>query len=258
MGGSHEESLRRRRHRCLRSCPGRATDRECGSIRRLESYAAANLDGTRVVRTGSQFVGQSFTAADGWIDSVTLYLVKTGNPSGNATVRLYSHTGTFGTSSRPGTVLATSSSVPLSNITATGSTLQAVNFTFPTPVQLVGGQNYVFAIDSGNGDTSNYIAARTDVTAPTHPGNPTYSASGSTWTVQTIVDVGFIVYETPLDTTGPVITTNVSEGASYPTPRRSASRRTTRSRGPSRQRRPSTATRAPAVPAFRPLAATHW
>jgi hypothetical protein len=223
-----------------------------------DSYSVANVDGTRVCRTGAAFVGQSFTAMDGWIDSVTLYLVKTGNPSGNAVVRLYTHTGTFGTDSRPGTVLATSASVPLSAITATGSTLQAVSFTFPTPVQLTAGQQYVFAINSPNGDTSNYIAVRTDVSLPTHPGNPTYSTTGSTWTVQTIVDLGFVVYETPLDTNPPVITANVTEGASYPRQCPSPSRRPMLSRVRYRRQRRSMGFRSRAVPAFWCPAATPW
>ena len=185
-----------------------------------DSYPSANMDGTRIIRAGStQFIGQSFTAVDGWIDSVTFYMLKLGNPSGNAVARLYAHTGTYGTDSRPGTVLATSSFVALSEITATGGTIQAVTFPFPTPVQLTAGQNYVVAVQSNNGDSSNYVAVRTDVSFPAHPGNLVSSTNGTTWSVQTITDVGFVVYETLPDTEAPVIAANVSEGASYPTPK---------------------------------------
>ena len=53
--------------------------------------------------------GQSFTGNGGTLDSCVFELGKSGSPTGNAVAKIYNHTGTYGTSSKPtGAALATS------------------------------------------------------------------------------------------------------------------------------------------------------
>ena len=64
---------------------------------------------------GNPAVGQSFTGNGLILNSAEFYLKKKGSPTGNAVVKIYAHSGTYGTSSVPtGSALATSDNFDVS------------------------------------------------------------------------------------------------------------------------------------------------
>jgi hypothetical protein len=123
---------------------------------------------------------QTFTASsNAWennIASVSLYLTKTGSPTGNATVKIYATSGGLPTGSALGSQTLAYSSI------ATG-----VNeFVFSTLVEITPGEVYAIVLDPGAGVSGGaYIAwnyQNTDVYAGGQ--SCTSANSGSTWTAE--------------------------------------------------------------------------
>lgn len=141
---------------------------------------------------GAAPAGQSFTAIDGTLDSVAFHLTKQGVPTGNAYAVLYSHSGTYGTSSVPGSQLATSAPVDVSTIGPTG----LVTFTFNNSISLAAGTKYFISFVHPSGVPPNYIGLGMDNSAPTHSGNLTFQ-SLNVWFPQVGFDAVFYIYETP-------------------------------------------------------------
>ncbi len=114
---------------------------------------------------------QSFMTTTSWdIKNITLYLEKSGSPTGTLTVALYAHDGEYGVSSVPtGSALDTSAGVSLASV-GDGSTLQ--NFTFTSPITLTPSTPYVFVLScadyEANGGT---FKIKDDWETPTYSGN---------------------------------------------------------------------------------------
>lgn len=149
-------------------------------------------------------VGQSFTMVSSakQITSAKFMLYKSGSPTGNAYVKLYDHSGVYGTSSKPtGSPLATSNAFDVSTLT-TGTTTW-VTFTFS------GAEQYVMTADakycivfenpaSGTIDSSNYVWHRCRTTDPDHSGNLFWYSNGA-WSAFSGADTMFYVYgDTPV------------------------------------------------------------
>ena len=118
-------------------------------------------------------MGQSFLGNGQRLLRVGWYLRKVGSPTGNATVSLYAHTGTFGTSSKAnGAALATSTTVlDVSSLTTSSAW---VDFEFDATATLTNATPYVIAVSFAPGaTTSDYIQVRRDQSSPTAPGNYT-------------------------------------------------------------------------------------
>jgi hypothetical protein len=150
----------------------------------VDSYSEANSGGhfslysTQITR-----VAQSFTVTNAsTLGSAKFYIFKAGSPTGNAVVKLYAHSGVYGTSSEPtGAALATSDNLDVS--TLTGS-YQLKTFTFSGANQyaLQAATKYVISIEFTGGDGSNYVGVGTDSTSPTHSGNTvTYNGAYTIW-----------------------------------------------------------------------------
>jgi hypothetical protein len=140
--------------------------------------------------------GQSFTSTGTVkLTSMKLYLKKTGAPTGTATVQLFAHSGTYGTSSVPtGAALATSDAFTVSTLT-TDYALVTFTFTGANQYNLVQGTNYCIAL-VGDGcavDTSNDVQVGTDGSSPTATGNAFYYDNGA-WAAAAGVDAIFYVY----------------------------------------------------------------
>jgi len=161
----------------------------------VDSYSESNYVGTSSLLYSAQSkVGQSFTGDGGILSSAKFYLRKVGSPTGNAVVKIYAHTGTFGSSSMPtGTSLATSDTFDVSTLT-TANQLINFNFSGANKIQLIDETKYVVVIEYSGGDASSYILVGLDATSPTHDGNyySTYGASSS-------VDTCFYVYADDTD-----------------------------------------------------------
>jgi hypothetical protein len=136
--------------------------------------------------------GQSFTAINGILTDVKFYLKKVASPTGNAVAKLYSHSGTYGTSSVPGTLLATSDNFDVSTLT-TSYVLTTLHFSGANQYTLVAGTQYVVTIEYSVGDSTNYIVVEYSATN-IHGGNRSYFVTSGPWAAQSGQDLNFYVY----------------------------------------------------------------
>lgn len=135
-----------------------------------DSYSESNQSATFAVGGANvQSIGQSFSPDGGVLNTAIFYIKKTGTPTNNMTARLYSHTGTFGVSGAPGTLLATSDAIAASTLT---TSLQLITFTFTgiNKVSLVSGTKYFIVLNFTDGG-ANTVDAGYDSSSPSHSGN---------------------------------------------------------------------------------------
>lgn len=163
----------------------------------VQSYSESNYGNDYSVFTGNlNATSQSFTGNGGVLNSVKFYLYKAGSPTGNATVKIYAHTGTYGTSSVPtGSVLATSDNFDVS--TLTGSiTLITFNFTGANKITLTNGTYYTATYNWSGGDASNKTVFGADATSPTGGGN--FAFNDGSWTAFSGSDAIYYIYSDDL------------------------------------------------------------
>lgn len=153
-------------------------------------YSQTNQSAWGTVYTGlATGVAQSFTGDGHALDLIKFWLKKVGAPTGNMTAKLHAHSGTFGTSSVPGAVIATSVAVPTSVLTTNPA---IVTFSFTTHPVLTAGTKYVVSFNYAGGNGANYVAIGTDNTSPSHAGN--YSHFTASWAAFPTYDTCFYVY----------------------------------------------------------------
>lgn len=163
----------------------------------IDSYSETNHATGNQVYAGAPIVysGQAFTGDGSDIGSAVFYTRQLGSPTGNAFAEIYAHTGTFGTSSKPtGSPLATSDARDVTTFNPSVYTLETFVFSGANQITLTAATNYVVVITFNGGNSSNRILVSIDNTAPTHGGNQSYSADGSTWSTLSN-DVIFYVYD---------------------------------------------------------------
>lgn len=151
--------------------------------------------------------GQSFTADFPLtLDSAKFYMRKSGLPTGTAYVRVYAHSGNYGTTSVPtGAALASSEGFDVTSLT-TSYVLISFNFTGADRIQFVAGTHYCIAFEApavGTIGGTDQIWVGADASAPGHDGNNFYYING-VWTQQATHDTVFYVYGTPVITNGAV------------------------------------------------------
>jgi len=139
----------------------------------VDSYSVSNRDESHALSsTQNDGLGQCFTpSSSGTLESVKLLLYKYGTPTGNAVVKLYAMTGTYGTSGVPtGTALATSDNFDVS--TATDSWVEyEITFSGANKYSISASTQYAMQIEWNGGNETDYIEVGTDTTSPTHGGN---------------------------------------------------------------------------------------
>jgi hypothetical protein len=157
----------------------------------LDSYSESNQSGSgNLSSVNEDGYGQSFAGANQTIMAAKFYLKKSGVPTGNATARIYAHTGTFGSSGIPtGAALATSGTFDVSTLT---TSYQLITFTF-SGLSISSGTNYFVACEYSGGDGSNNVQIRFDLTSPIHGGNLAY-LDGGVWTADSSGDMVFYIY----------------------------------------------------------------
>ena len=131
--------------------------------------------------------GQSFTGDGNSIGSIKVYLAYSGSPTGRIYVRIFAHSGTYGTSGIPtGNPLA-EASMDIADINSSDWN----RFFFDKPFKTTNGTYYVFTIEPEYifADSSNRIQTKGTSTS-THSGNHcTYD--GATWTAESGNDLEF-------------------------------------------------------------------
>ena len=121
----------------------------------IDSYGKELMtSNTNVYADNKEEIGQAITlSAETHLTKIGLPLSKTGSPTGNAQVYIYSMTGTVGTDAEPNNnVLAISDNLDVSTLT---TSTQVVYFTFPDTPILSG--DIGIALRFGGGGGPNYI-----------------------------------------------------------------------------------------------------
>ena len=156
----------------------------------VSATLALEISGNAAHRTEA---GKSFTATiAGTLDNIRFRLGKYGSPTGNVTVKVYAHTGTYGTSSVPtGDALATSDNVDVSGLT-TSNPFVTFTFSGANRISLTEGTYYVATVAYGGGDASNYVRIYRESTTLGHSGNDVRNDSGS-WAAYTTREAPFYV-----------------------------------------------------------------
>lgn len=160
-----------------------------------DSYPESNYETTGVALFYTGWLdegGQSFNGDGNVLSSVRLYLAKRGTVTGNAVVKIYAHTGTYGSTGVPtGSALATSENIDVSTL-STGMALTTFTFTGANRITIEAGTKYFWTLYYTNGtDVSNCVVLGGDDVAPSHAGNSTYDESG--WVAQSSKDRIFYV-----------------------------------------------------------------
>jgi hypothetical protein len=151
-------------------------------------------------------LGQSITGDGNELTSVVFKVRKVGSPTGNATVNLYAHSGTFGTSSVPtGASLAASETLDVSTLS---TSYRDIKFNMTSFYTLVNATKYVITIEYSGGDVSNRIEVAFDVSPAGHGGNKC-SSTGS-WSPDANDDMYFYAR------TGGNVTVNATNGGDVP------------------------------------------
>jgi hypothetical protein len=163
-----------------------------GSPSVMDSYSESNCEDVQsaLYSGGNVKIGQSFTGNGASITSAKFHIKKTGSPTGNATVSIYAHSGTYGTSSvATGSAVATSGNLDVSTLT---TSFALVEFTFSSPYETTNATNYVVAIEYSGGDGDNAVNVCIDTSSSTHDGNFIYYTSS--WDYLANRDTCFYVY----------------------------------------------------------------
>lgn len=129
-------------------------------------------------------------------------LVSTPGVDKSTYAKVYSHSGTYGTSSLPDTLLATSDAVSTSAI---GGSLSLITFSFTgaNRITLSASTQYVVMFDYSTATSdSDIVGISYDFTSPSHGGNEAYLTQAG-WTTSSS-DLCFYVYG---DTVAPTVTT---------------------------------------------------
>jgi hypothetical protein len=171
----------------------------------IDSYSESNrsIGYDFLLNHNTTRVGQSFTSnGTNTLRSAKFYLLKVGAPSGSVYAKLYTHSGTYGTSSiGTGNALATSDPVSTSLIS---TSMELITFNFSTSYTLNSGV-YILSVEYANGNPSDYIGVGQDASESSHSGNMSYY--GADWNVLPYNDCIFYASTQAVGTTFiPIIT----------------------------------------------------
>ncbi|MDO8604742.1 MAG: choice-of-anchor R domain-containing protein [bacterium] len=156
----------------------------------VQQSTVYNLDTNVGKNSTDTDYAQQFTAGEtGGLYRVSLYLKKTGTPSGTNDIRIVSDNGSNSplTTSLAGVTLSPAS---------VGTSYGWIDFTLSTPVSVVSGQKYWIILNAGTNSTSNYWTWGSDSTFGYTGGSAKYKSSWSTGGSWTAVsqDLNFKVY----------------------------------------------------------------
>jgi len=142
--------------------------------------------------------GQSFVGGAGVLHSITnIPLRRVGTVTGSVYIKVYAHTGTFGSTGVPtGEPLATSGAIDVAGITdSSDSWTYTFSFSDANCINLSAETDYFFAVEyEGGADTSNCLRVFRDNTSPTDAGNGATYIEGDGWTATANDMSTFLVY----------------------------------------------------------------
>ena len=170
-------------------------------------FSTASADNSSGIGNAGGFQGlaQSFTGSGLTLNSAQVYGNIFGSPTGTVCLKIYAHSGTYGTSSIPtGTALAISDLLDVTTF-VTNPSIALINFVFSgaNKIVLSNGTNYVLSFEGVSlvADGSNVPVIYRDSTSSTGSGNYSSELSG-VWTAVSNQDMLYNVYG---DSTGPLL-----------------------------------------------------
>ncbi len=185
----------------------------------VDSYDETNQNTFEAISVGvtNDSVSQSFTG-DGKVGNrCELYLRKNGTPSGDMVLKIFAHSGTFGTSSLPtGTPLAISDVIDMATLT---TSYVLTSFVFNQAITLVNTTKYCIIIEVSGGDSSNHTEVGVDSTTPTHGGNLALrNRTTKVWSADSGIDAVFFIFGRAIELDKLSVTpdatfTNTTDGA---------------------------------------------
>ncbi|HET8708936.1 MAG TPA: PKD domain-containing protein [Candidatus Saccharimonadales bacterium] len=125
------------------------------------------------------------------MDSAKFYIKKTGSPTGNIVAKLYTATGTFGSSNTPSTLLATSDNVSVPSLSSSAS-LVSFLFSGSDRIFLTAATTYCLSIEYSTASTTDYPSVGASVFTDVGDGNLA-NFLGS-WSAQSTSDMSFYIY----------------------------------------------------------------
>lgn len=161
----------------------------------IDTYSESNQSTSQSVRSGLVIIdGQAFTATGLLLASAIFNLSRDGSPTGNCYARIYTHSGTYGTSSvGTGSPLAESDPIDVTTISASPTfTLTTFTFSGANRIYLVKDTPYIIAFNFEGGSSGNDINVGIDAISPTHGGNRTFF--NSAWNAVSTSDSCFYIY----------------------------------------------------------------
>jgi len=157
------------------------------------TYDESNQSVGQTLRSGSVTAcGQSFEPVPGGdLSSATFFIAKMGSPTGTLVAKLYTHTGTYGTSSTPDTLVVTSEALDVATDVTFSFGLKQFEFHEAQPT--LSATYYVIVVEfvSTYSDGTNNVIIGSDSSSPTHGGNGCWYTSS--WTA-TVNDFCFYVH----------------------------------------------------------------
>ena len=162
----------------------------------IASYSFSNRDANITLGTfGSNTkYAQSFQGNGTKIISASVSLAKSGSPVGTLLLRIYDHSGSYGSGALPiGRSLAVSDSLNVANLTTT-HTASYINFTGPNAITLNISQSYFLAVEYNSGSANNYVNVGVDNSSPIATGNSALVITGSGTWVTGSPDMCFEIY----------------------------------------------------------------
>jgi hypothetical protein len=150
-----------------------------------DSYSEANYDiNVPIWDNGidSPFeIGQSFTGNGGVLNKAQVYIRKVGTFVGGVSASIYSHSGVYGTSSIPATLIANSNN--FYTVDELSGTMELKDFDFTGQgITLQNGTNYILVLTANGGNGSEEIIyVGVDSSSPSHTGNSSVNTIGVGW-----------------------------------------------------------------------------
>lgn len=155
----------------------------------VDSYSESNVNDFASCYSVQPGIGQSFTGNGDVLDSAMFYVARLNSISGNVVMKIYAHSGTFGTSSVPtGSALATSGTIDASTFSLSYE-LKVFTFTGANKITLVNGTKYVVTLEFSGG-----LRLEVGTRFPGGVAGNLSTFNGSSWSTNSGVDVAFYVY----------------------------------------------------------------
>ena len=154
-----------------------------------DTYPSSNYANSGAISSTIPRNGQSFLGNGAKLTRVGFWMNKSGTPDGTVVAHLYAHSGTFGTSGLPSTLLA--SSTTLLQSVDLPTTAGWVYFDFDGTVTLTNGTPYCIAAAT-TCTVSNAVLMGIDNSTPTHAGG--YVWFDTSWHVVAGQDLLFEAY----------------------------------------------------------------